>query len=345
LFVRLSLDHIKNMELHNPSHVSLPALKINKTRERQSLEDDTTVNNLIRSNLLLDKNFNLLHQSILKKSKALLQLIKLANNDVIEESSLHDKYFDWKYLQTQELSLITHLTFKGAGHKLKKNQKKDFEELKTKVRKGGCSNIKRKMETISRDIQNEMSAFESKRKVELSILSSTTAHLCKKCIQILSLNKFKRCTCYCGEKIVSISQVKQLPIHHLNERIIKFLELNYWFEHGADYILRRKNYQTLVGYHVLGHSGVWHEIDNIAESKNENYRFFGECKNADVKVNDIFIFSGKMADIGCTRGYVFTTSGSTSKEINRLARSRNISIISNILKKNEKDLLKELKDA
>lgn len=122
------------------------------------------------------------------------------------------------------------------------------------------------------------------------------------------------------------------------------LEYNYWLEFAIDYILKRKKLITLVGYEILGNSGVCHEIDNIAYCPNENYRFFCECKNSEVKESDIFIFSGKMIDIGGNKGYIFTTSENVSDEIKRLARSKNIDIIENVLNKDLDVLLNEIKE-
>jgi hypothetical protein len=119
---------------------------------------------------------------------------------------------------------------------------------------------------------------------------------------------------------------------------------NYWFEYGIDYILRRKNFQTLCGYHVLGHSGSMHEIDNIAESRSTNPRFFCECKAGEVGANDIFVLAGKMADIGCSRGYIFTMAEEIPQEIAYLARSRNISIITRLLEKSDTELLQEIRE-
>jgi hypothetical protein len=87
-----------------------------------------------------------------------------------------------------------------------------------------------------------------------------------------------------------------------------------------------------------------HEIDNIAESKNSNLRIFGECKTADIKTNDVFVFAGKMADIGCSRAYIFTLSKDVQKEIVHLARSRNISIITDVMNHSPSDLVKEIKE-
>jgi len=65
----------------------------------------------------------------------------------------------------------------------------------------------------------------------------------------------------------------------------------------------------MCGFHILGHSGVIHEIDNIAWKIKDDIRFFFECKTGEIDVKTIFIFSGKIIDIGCNRGYIFTANG------------------------------------
>jgi hypothetical protein len=102
--------------------------------------------------------------------------------------------------------------------------------------------------------------------------------------------------------------------------------------------------QTRVGYDVLGNSGVWHEIDIIAYCKNDNYRFFCECKNSEINEKDVFIFSGKMIDIGGTRGYILTTSNNISDKISRLARSKNIDVIKGVLGKDSEILMDDIKE-
>lgn len=336
------------MELYNPSHVSLPALKINKTREREVMEDDPAVASFLRSNLLLDNEFNNLYLNILDKSKKTLQLIRLTKKELLREYYLPIRtYRSHKGTKSEQRKLMfareRHLYYYLSGKT--KTGTKEYNEAIFEVQKEICTKVKKDVTRLSNEIQNKISELEEKKKIELPILSTTTTHACKKCAKIISLDKFKQCSCDCGEKITKISKVKELPLHHFNDRLINFLEMNYWFEHGVDYLLRKKNLQTLVGYHVLGHSGVWHEIDNIAESKSANYRFFCECKNKEVKVNDIFVFSGKMIDIGCTRGYIFTTAGDINKEIMRLARSKNIAIITGALTRSEKSLLQEIKES
>jgi len=197
---------------------------------------------------------------------------------------------------------------------------------------------------LSTQIQSDLRNFEENNKIDLSILSVITVNFCKSCNKIISLDKFKSTKCFCGENIRNICQIDQIPIHYFNENMINFIENNYWLEHGIDYIMRKKNLQTRVGYDVLGNSGVWHEIDNIVYCKNENYRFFCECKNSDINEKDVFIFSGKMIDIGGTRGYIFTTSNNISDKISKLARSKNIDVIEGVLVKDSKNIINNIKE-
>jgi len=316
------------MELYNPAHVDLPALKIKKTSDRQKMENDITVNNLVRSNILLDKKFNTLYLDILGKSKELLKVIKTTDEKCINEVQFLSMVI--KSPKRSEYSgLLGYMARLERGKNIPKCVKREYAETEYaetiyKLKKVMYTDFQKNVIMLSNQIQNSISVFEEEKNIELLILSSTNIHFCKKCARIISIDKFNRRTCFCGEKITKISQVKQIPIHHFNPKLINFLDRNYWLEYGVDYLLRRNNLQTLVGYHVLGHSGVWHEIDNIADSKLENHRFFCECKNAEVTVNDIFVFSGKMIDVGCTRGYIFTTSDKGSNEIVRLARSKNM---------------------
>lgn len=334
---------MKEYEIYDPPGFSLPALKIKKRKSRKNIEKDSTVNNLIESKLLLNREFNSLYLNIFDKSNKIYNLFEnpirygkesffetLLSIDIKEDKMSNifmDTLKDWAAFRNE----TTHFNNKTT------------EDIIFRFNKN--INIENKAELIelSKDIQNDLNNFEESRKIDLSILSTTTVYFCRNCNQIISLDKFKRTKCSCGVNINNISQVEQIPIHHFNKNLINFLESNYWFEHGIDYILRKKNLQTKVGYDVLGNSGVCHEIDNITYSKNENYRFFCECKNSEVNEKEIFIFSGKMIDIGGTSGYIFTTTENVSKEINRLARSKNIKIIKDALRKNAETLIKEIK--
>lgn len=325
------------MMVHNKRGEHLPALKLKIKGEREIIESDSKVKNLIRSKLLLDKGFNTLYMKIFDDSKELLRIINLSKEQAFLEyiKGLLDSSGNKNIMKfAQEFKLL--MGSRGE----KGSETEEVIKLKRKVYK----RFQRKAATLSTKIQNREVKFEDERRVDLLILSSTIAFVCKRCSKIVSLEKFKPGRCSCGESVTQPSDVEQLPVQHFNDNLIKFLEHNFWFEHGVDYILRKKSFNTLVGYNVLGHSGVWHEVDNIADLEKNSVRIFCECKHAEVTVRDIFIFSGKMIDIGCTRGYIFTTSKEVSKDISRLARSRNIDIVTDVLAKDSEALLEEIKE-
>ncbi len=57
----------------------------------------------------------------------------------------------------------------------------------------------------------------------------------------------------------------------------------------------------------------------------------------------MFIFSGKMNDIGCTHGFIFTTSEEVAPDVWRLAGTRHIEIVHSVLKYSPTQLEKVLK--
>jgi len=335
---------MKKYELYDPPGFSLPTLTINKRTSRKNIENDTKVKNLIESRLLLDSEFNSLYLNIFNESNKIYNLFKSPIR--LRKESFFETLFSSAFKEDKLANIFTDTLKDWVEIRNKTNHfnNKTVEDITFRFNKKLNTENKAKLIELSQKIQNDLNTFEESRKIDLSILSTATVYFCRNCNEIISLNKFKRTKCSCGGNINNISQAEQIPIHHFNKNMIHFLESNYWFEHGVDYILRKKNLLTLVGNDVLGNSGVWHEIDNIAYCKNENYRFFCECKTSEVNENDLFIFSGKMIDIGGTRGYIFTTSNNISDKISRLARSKNIDVIKGVLVKNLKILISDIKE-
>lgn len=193
-------------------------------------------------------------------------------------------------------------------------------------------------------MQNTLFQFGRSAGRQIPILSTETLYVCANCNRIVSVDWFQAASCKCGRAIANTTDVIQVSIKCFNRILTQFLAANIWLEYGIAHLFRQKNATAFVGWHVLGHSGVWHEIDVIAESKQWNQRIFGECKNAELKVSDVFVLSGKMNDIGCTHGYLFTTSQTVHQDIFRLGRSKGITIVQDVTNKSATGLLGELKD-
>jgi len=331
------------VKIHNPNGFNLPPIMIGKRKYRINIEEDQKVKNIINTKLLLNNDFNKLYSKILEKSKAVVFYFNFKEDDlkhILFISPIKKNLYEEEYIK-----LYTALRKARHPSRIRiKYNKNNEEKYLLEVRKNSYKAIKKRLKDLNRQIENYINHFEQKKGIDLNILSSSSVYFCKKCNKILSIDKFKQQKCICEEEITRVSQTEQMPVHHFNQNVINFLEYNYWLEFAIDYILKRKNLITLIGQEVLGNSGVCHEIDNIVYCPNENYRFFCECKNSEVKESDIFIFSGKMIDIGGNKGYIFTTSENVSDKIKRLARSKNIDIIENVLNKDLNSLLNEIKE-
>jgi len=156
----------------------------------------------------------------------------------------------------------------------------------------------------------------------------------------LSLNKFEIGLCVCGETIESIKDIEKFSINIFSEELYEFIRGNIWLETGVNEFFRKqKSCSALCGYSVLGYSGVDHEIDNLIDISGENVRILIECKNtSDLKVEHIFTLYGKMTDIGCIKGYIMTTAKRPQEALLRLARAKNIEIISDIFNESDKKI-------
>lgn len=326
------------MYLHNPSNLNLPPLMLEKTHAREEMEQSPTVYSFIKSNLLLNPDFHKVFMNIHKKSEEIEELITLFKEEFpfFHHSRMRDLIPNSDFRR-----FLVHRAYsKFRNKKEELKYKKDLIEMKSQSYKKLISQIKRR----SSEIQSLLSQFEQTGQQSLEILTFSTFFICKRCHNIISTNRFAPVMCQCDARISRVIDVRKEPIAYFDVRLRNFISNNYWFEHGIDFLLRRKNFQTLCGVHVLGHSGCMHEIDNIAESKTSNFRIFCECKTVEIKTNDVFVLAGKMTDIGCSRAYIFTVAKDVQKEIVHLARSRNVSIVTGALVRPIQEIIKEIKE-
>jgi hypothetical protein len=319
---------------------------IQKLESREEMESSPKIATFIRSNLLLQRDFYELFQGIRELSEKIHGLMEVFRE--IDERSGSGTSRDSLIRFRSRLPLKQFvLLFDYVHHGRARGPKEVRQQAKRLFLESRARYFKKTVSLISShstSVQNRLSSYESSHKVRLGILTPLTLYLCRKCNKVLSIDKFASASCKCGENISDVSKTRREPLACFDTQLQDFIKNNHWFEYGVDYLLRKRNFQTLCGVHVLGHSGNLHEIDNIAESKSANFRFFCECKTAAVKTTDLFVFAGKMADVGCSRGYIFTLSDQITKEIRHLGRSRNISIIGDVLNRSEQEVLAEIRD-
>jgi len=85
---------MKEYEIYNPSGFCLPALKIRKRQYRENIEKDFTVNNLIKSKLLLNRDFNSLYLNIFTKSEEILDNLKYHEKKISFKDYLSKGFID-----------------------------------------------------------------------------------------------------------------------------------------------------------------------------------------------------------------------------------------------------------
>ncbi len=115
-----------------------------------------------------------------------------------------------------------------------------------------------------------------------------------------------------------------------------------WLEYGVEKIFEDLGYKTACGVYILGASGVYHEVDLLAEHVGQYKRVVVECKNTEISLDDVFKLFGKMSDLGCVYGYIFSTSIGKDRDVKKLAISKNIAIIEGVLEKDKESLKKVL---
>jgi hypothetical protein len=343
------MKKIDGFELLAPEGYRLPPFLIKKRSSRINIENDNKVKIFINTKLLLNEEFRNLYLNVLTHSKEIYKL-----SEVYEDYSQIVSNQLCGILPEVKDNKITVKNNKEVTYSkeladyftkiLEEVLKKANPEEKGKFYRTYFEKNKQILLFLNDVIENEISNYERNFKVSLDILTSIDYYFCKKCCNILSIDKFNPTKCICGEEITKRSEVDKISISLFNKHLVNFIENNYWLEFGIDYILKQKKLISKVGYDILGNSGECHEIDIIVYWTKKDYRFFCECKSSALTTNDIFIFSGKMSDIGINKGCIFTTSSGIQKGIIRLARSKNIDIVSDVLNKSSEEIFNSIKE-
>ncbi|MCH7883091.1 hypothetical protein IIA95_01595 [Patescibacteria group bacterium] len=333
----------RTMNHNSQKTPKLPPLVVSKATSRQAIEGNQAVKSLVSSRLLLDKDLNRFLLELLGKTKEMNRLLEYKDDNVLLSRILGDAR-PTPYSRYLMLSR-RHLINNRFTTKNKKENKVFDAEIKNRLlqaQKELNQKLKNKIKLISNQIQSGLDNFERKHRVELDILETLNLYFCKACKKIVFLDRFRATTCECNNKLSNPSDCQTADIHKFGGDVIKFIENNVWLEFGMDYLLKKQGFETQCGVNILGHSGIVHEIDNYAEQKANKLRVFGECKNTDISVGNVLVFAGKMQDIGCYKGFIFTTALGTSKDVIHLARSKHIGIIEQVLEKKNIDIIKEM---
>jgi len=151
-----------------------------------------------------------------------------------------------------------------------------------------------------RIIQQNMKAVEIGSKIKqatgFDILVPSNLLLCPTCGVILSTEEFLDSKdCLICKKQVEREQAERIYVHKVHDIIGKIWERNLWFEAYMARLLRKLNCKTWTGVHVMGASGILHEVDVLGIV--DGTVLICECKTGKVSRNDVFNFCTKAGDL------------------------------------------------
>lgn len=303
-----------------------PPFLIEKKDERLRIEENPYVASLISSNLLLNKELNVLLNEFLTESRKIQDLINFEFREIFPLLRRDPKI-------TENVFGLFFSNRKGKGVKLSRRDQIALKYTNQKI----ADSIK----SSSKKMQANLLHFERRVKKKIDILEHKTAYCCSNCKTLICMDKFTPKTCKCQKELDEIDQAEEITFAMFNEAMMKFIKENMWLEHGLDYLFRKNNHTTRCGVYVAGHSGKSHEIDNIAYNHKTKTILFAECKTAVFGVNELFILYGKMLDVGCSRGITFAVAKIDS-DIKSFAKTKNILIVDTVLDRHESEIIKEI---
>lgn len=184
---------------------------------------------------------------------------------------------------------------------------------------------------------------EIKKIIGLDLLEPAIALICPHCKNVLQIGEFKgTLKCKICEKDVSRSSAKRFPIHQVPEVLKKVWVSGLWLEAYFAKFLRKLNCKTWVKVHIMGASGVPHEIDVLAIK--EGNIIVAECKTGKVSRQDVFNFLTKTQDLKVHMGILALLESLPEPETKDFVKkNRLLHLIDNMKSKKDDQVLSDLK--
>ena len=165
---------------------------------------------------------------------------------------------------------------------------------------------------------------------------------CDKCKNILSPKEISENRCLVCNEPLNIEKIEYIPIYKVPDEIKAIWNSNLWFEAYVAKMLRRLNFQTWIGVHCMGASGIMHEVDVLAIR--DGTIVIAECKTGKITRNDVFNFCTKISDLKAHVSILALIKELPEPETREFIRkNRTIVMLENIGKKKEEEIFNELK--
>lgn len=184
---------------------------------------------------------------------------------------------------------------------------------------------------------------ELKKNTSVSIVSASTLFLCPKCKVVLGINESVNTECFICNTNFSQDKMKRLPFFRVPDQIKSIWKSNLWFEAYFAGLLRRLGYKTWTGIHVMGSSGILHEIDVLAIR--DGSLIVCECKTGKISRKEVFNFVTKSGDLKAHVS-ILALIGELPEPETRAFVKRNPAIIrlENMGRENEETIFDDLKN-
>jgi len=149
---------------------------------------------------------------------------------------------------------------------------------------------------VSKDKELLSMHEEFRNRTGLGILIPYNVLVCPNCELVISREEFETTKeCKMCRKEIRREEATRIFIHRVRDNIRKVWESNLWFEGYIARLLRRLDWKTRTSVHVMGSSGVLHEVDVLAIK--EGTVLVVECKTGRVARKDVFNFCTKVNDL------------------------------------------------
>jgi len=178
--------------------------------------------------------------------------------------------------------------------KLEKMSPEELESFKSDILRRTLGKIDKVM--IQNGNKKLMSISDKiKEKAGFEILVPSNLLICPKCKVIILEDFTGGRNCYMCNKEITMDNVERFFVYKVNDAIREVWRKNLWFEAYMARLLRRLDYKTWTSVHVMGSSGILHEVDVLGIRNGAV--LIAECKTGNVSRNDVFNFCTKVSDL------------------------------------------------
>ena len=318
-------------------------LKIIEDSKKQSLLENNVVKNLVSIPDLCHDGIRLLVEELIQKEDSIVphwtRTFEMEGITLPHETALSDDDTPLNVTWDEVDEKISNVRVKPeTAIPLEELQRGISELLYTIAGKTSRTDL----EIENKKLVSIGNKFKTKTGFEILVPSNLLR--CPECQIILSTKEFSGSKkCYICKKEIKREDAERIYIHKVNDQVKNVWERNLWFEAYLARLLRKLDCRTWTGVHVMGASGILHEVDVLAIR--DGTVLIAECKTGKVSRNDVFNYCTKIGDLKSHISILALIKKLPEPETREFVK-KNPAIIrlENMGKMKEVDILSELRD-